>query len=153
MKTIFTILFVTIAGLLFGQTIDSLKLKDTEIPVGYSKSNKLLCVTPHADSFYNQTDLYETFLGKVTKKEFQSFNKKGDKGSILYFEFEEEFKGQTFLNGLLWGQESEPTKSEPDEYFVKGNILIIWSFNLKSELKQISKTKVTNFYVDKKSGV
>ena len=142
-KLFFTFVLALVTRLLFGQTIDSLKLIDTEIPTGYSKSNKLLCVTLHASSFYDQTDIYETFLGKVTKKEFQSFEKKGDKGSILYFEFEKEFNGQGFLNGLLWGQGTKPTKSEPDEYCAKGKILIIWSFNLKSELKQISKTKVT----------
>jgi hypothetical protein len=142
-KIIFTFLFSFIAGFSFGQTVDSLKLNETEIPAGYSTSDKLICVTPHASSFYNETDLYETFLGKVTKKQFQSFEKNGEKGSILYFEFEKEFTGQGFIEGLLWGQHAKPTKFEPDEYYAKGNILIIWSFNLKSELKQISKTKVT----------
>jgi hypothetical protein len=144
MKTLFSILFSTIIGISFGQSIDSLKLNESEIPAGYTKSDKLLCVTPHATSFYDQSDLYEAFLGKVKKKEFQSFTKKGDKGSIIYFEFEKEFKGQAFLDGLLWGQDSKPTKSEPDEYYTKGNILIIWSFNLKSEIKEISKTKTKN---------
>ena len=142
-KLFFTFVLALVTRLSFGQTIDSLKLIDTEIPTGYSKSNKLLCVTLHASSFYDQTDIYETFLGKVTKKEFQSFEKKGDKGSIVYFEFEKEFNGQGFLNGLLWGQGTKPTKSEPAESCATGKILISWSFNLKSELKQISKTKVT----------
>jgi hypothetical protein len=136
------VLFTGITGIALGQPLDSLKLDDKEVPDGYSKSDELLCVTPHAYSFYTQTDLYETFLGKLTKKEFQSFGKKGDKGSILYFEFEKEFKGQDFLNGLLWGGGTKPSMSEPDEYYSKGNILIVWSFNLKSELKEISRTKV-----------
>lgn len=125
----------------FGQSIDSLKLTDTEIPAGYIKSEKLLCATVHANSFYTQADLFESLVGKIVKKDFQSFEKKGDTGSILYFEFEKDFEARTFLNGLLWGKGSKPTKSEPDEYFAKGRILIIWSFNLKSELKQISKVK------------
>jgi hypothetical protein len=33
-------------------------------------------------------------------------------------------------------------EAEPDEYYSKGKILIIWSFNLKSELKLISKAKI-----------
>jgi hypothetical protein len=138
-----TILFAIVSELSFGQiNIDSLKLSDNQIPIGYSKSSELLCVTPHATSIYSQTDMYETFLGKVAKKEFQSFSKKGDDGSILYFEFDKEFAGQTFLDGLLWGQDSKPTKLEPDEYYSKGNILVIWSLNLKSEIKKISKAKV-----------
>ena len=51
---------------------------------GYSKSDQLMCVTPHASSLYDQVDLYESFFGKVTNKAFQSYYKKGDKGSILY---------------------------------------------------------------------
>lgn len=110
--------------------------------MGYTESDKMLCVTPHASSFYSQTGLYETFLGKIKSKQFQSLEKKGDKGSILYFEFEKEFTGQGFLNGLLWGEGKKPTKSEPDEYYTKGNILVIWSFDLKSEIKKVSKEKV-----------
>ena len=135
------ILFFAIPTISFGQ-IDSLKLTDGEIPSGYQSSKELLCVTPHASSFYDQTDIYGSLIGFVTRKEFQSFGKKGDKGTILYFEFEKEFKAQAFLNGLLWGSASVPTKSEPDEYYAKGKILVIWSFNLKSELKAISKAKV-----------
>ena len=127
----------------FGQVIDSLKLNDSEIPLGYTKTDKVLCITPHACSFYEQTDLYESILGKVTKKEFQSFEKKGDTGSIFYFEFESEFTADGFLAGLLWGQNSKPTKSEPDDYYFKGKVLIIWGFNLKSDIKQVSKSKVT----------
>ena len=140
-KIVSIILLFAIPILSFGQ-IDSLKLTEGEIPSGYQSAKELLCVTPHASSFYDQTDIYGSLIGKVTKKEFQSFSKKGDKGSILYFEFEKEFKAQAFLNGLLWGSSSGPTKSEPDEYYAKGKILVIWSFNLKSELKAISKAKV-----------
>jgi hypothetical protein len=140
---LFGFLFAFSGPITFGQSIDSLKLSDAEIPSGYSKSDQIICVTPHGCSFYDQTDLYESMFGKVVKKEFQSFYKKGDRGSILYLEFEKEFNGQSFLNGLLWGQESKPTKAEPDEYYSKGKILVIWSFNLKSELKLISKAKIT----------
>ncbi len=117
-------------------------LSDAEIPIGYKQSKELLCRTPHAYSFYEQTDLY-SFLGNVVKKDFQSFDKKGDKGSILYFQFDKDFNGQDFLNGLLYGNGSKPTKSEPDEYFAKGTILIIWSFLIDSQIKKISKDKVT----------
>ncbi len=125
-----------------GQSIDSLRLNDSEIPIGYAKSNELLCKTPHALSIYQQMDMFESFLGKLEHKDFQSFEKKGDSGSILYFQFQKDFTGQGFLDGLLWGSDGKPSKSEPDEYFAKGNILVVWSFNLKSNLKSISKEKV-----------
>lgn len=95
-KLICTILIGIITTISFGQTLDTLKLTDTEIPMGYKISNELLCVTPHVKSFYNQTDLFESSLGKIIKKQFQSFSKKGDTGSILYFEFENEFKANSF---------------------------------------------------------
>jgi hypothetical protein len=126
----------------FSQKIDSLKLYDSQIPAGYLQSSKLLCKTVHAYSFYEQTDLYAAFLGNLVKKDFQSFEKKGDKGSILFFEFEKDFTGEAFLEGLLWGNAGKPTKQNSDEYLVKGRFLIIWSFNLDSELKKTSKEKI-----------
>jgi hypothetical protein len=100
---LFGFLLAFVGPVTFGQSIDSLKLSDSEIPAGYSKSDQIRCVTPHGCSFYNQTDMYESLFGKVAKKEFQSYYKKGDRGSILYLEFEKEFNCQSFLNGLLWG--------------------------------------------------
>ena len=132
----------------FAQTIDSLKLKDTEIPIGYSKSKELLCKTPHSSGLYESIELYESMLGKVINKDFQSFEKKGDKGTILYFQFDNEFKADAFIEGLLWGEHNKPSKSEPDDYFSKGNILIVWSFALDSQLKKISKDKVMQLLHD-----
>jgi len=142
LKLSFTTLFLSIIAFSFAQEIDSLKLNAGEIPAGYSQLKKAIFVTPHASSFYDQTDLYESFLGKVVKKDFQAFSKKGDEGSVLYFQFAGDFKGEDFLRGLLWGNENKATKNEPDEYFIKGRILVIWSFNLKSEIKKISMEKV-----------
>lgn len=102
----------------------------------------MICKTVHSSSFYSQFDLYSSFLGKASKKEFQSFKSKNDSGSILYFEFENEFQGQTFLEGLLWGETGKPTKAKPDEYFSKDNILIIWSFDKGSQIKKLSHAKI-----------
>jgi hypothetical protein len=66
---------------------------------------------------------------------------KDDKGAIYSYEFENNFTQEGFLEGLLWG-EKKPTKAHPEEYFVKDNILVIWSFSDKSELKKISKDKI-----------
>ena len=116
------------------------------MPTGYSMLEKLICQTPHACSVYDQSEMFESMLGKVVKKEFQSFSKQNDKGAILYFQFDKEFTGQNFLESLLWGDSQKPSTSEPDEYLAKGNILIIWSFKLKSEIKQVSMTKVQTIF-------
>ena len=125
----------------FGQGIDKLKLTGTEVPKKYKLTNEMLYKSIQAGTFYKQTDLYESFIGKIKNKEFQSYESKDDNGAIYYYEFEEDFKQQGFLEGLLWGGK-KPTKAHPEEYFVKDNILVIWSFADKSELKKISKAKI-----------
>lgn len=126
---------------IFGQGLDILKLTTTEVPEAYKPTEEMLYKSVQAASFYNQTDLYKSFLGKIKNKEFQSYNSKNDKGVIFYYEFEKDFEQTGFLEGLLWGGR-KPTKAHPEEYFVKDNILVIWSFAAKSELKKISKDKI-----------
>jgi hypothetical protein len=125
----------------FGQGLDKLKLTDTEVPDKYKPSDKMLYKSIQAGTFYEQTDIYESFIGTIKNKEYQSYESNDDNGTIYYYEFEGDFTQEGFLEGLLWGG-SKPTKAHPEEYFVKGNILVIWSFAGKSELKKISKDKI-----------
>lgn len=130
-----------------GQGIDRLKLTDNEIPETYKSTDEMLYKSIQAATFFEQTDLYEGFIGKIKNKEFQSFESKNDKGAIYYYEFEKDFTQEGFLEGLLWGG-NKPTKAHPEEYFVKDNILIIWSFADKSEIKRISKEKIQRLLKD-----
>lgn len=125
----------------FGQGLDKLKLTHSEIPEKYKRTDEMLCKSIQAGTFYKQTDLYESFIGKIKNKDFQSFESEDDNGAIYYYQFEEDFKQHGFLEGLLWGGKT-PTKAHPEEYFVKDNILVIWSFVDRSELKKISKDKI-----------
>ena len=124
-----------------GLTLSNFLLQETELPEGYSLVDKQLCKSVQAASFYQQVGLYESFLGKVEEKSYQSFESKNDQGTILYFQFEEDFEQRGFLEGLLWGGK-KPSKAHPEEYLVKGNMLIIWSTDQKSELKKLSKSKI-----------
>ena len=124
-----------------GQGLERLKLKETELPEKYKVADTMLYKSIQAGLFYKQTDLYESFIGKIKEKAFQSYESKGDEGTIFYYEFETAFEQTGFLEGLLWGGK-KPTKAHPEEYFVKDNILVIWSFAGKSELKKISKHKI-----------
>ena len=143
MKLRLTILFLATLAYYstLGQGLDKLKLTDSEVPEKYKSTDKMLYKSIQAGTFYEQTDLYESFIGKIKNKEFQSYESKDDKGAIYYYEFEKDFTQEGFLEGLLWGGK-KPTKAHPEEYFVKDNILIIWSFADKSEIKKISKDKV-----------
>ena len=143
MKLRLTIIFLATLAYYstLGQGLDKLKLTDSEVPEKYKSTDKMLYKSIQAGTFYEQTDLYESFIGKIKNKEFQSYESKDDKGAIYYYEFENDFIQEGFLEGLLWGGK-KPTKAHPEEYFVKDNILIIWSFVDKSEIKKISKDKV-----------
>lgn len=129
----------------FAQTLDSLKLNAIEIPAGYNKTDELVCATTYSSSFYNQTDLYESIVGKLIKKEYQSFNKKGDQGAILYFQFEKDFKAQSFLNGLLWGQEKKRQRQYQMNIMQKEVFLLFGALILKVQSKIFQKQKSQDY--------
>ena len=124
-----------------GQNIDSLQLSDKEIPEGYTLTNENNCISIQACSFYDDPGMYGMLIGKLKTKKIQNFDNKKDKGSIMYFEFEDGFKGEGFLGGLLWAGD-KPTKEHPEEYYAQGNYLVIWSFKKGSSITKISQEKV-----------
>jgi len=143
MTKFLTILFITFLSTIEsnGQSIDSLKLSDKEIPEGYSLTKENNCISIQACTFYENPEMYEALIGKLKSKQIQNFDSKKDKGSIMYFEFEDGFKGEGFLGPLLWGGD-KPTKEHPEEYYAKGNFLIIWSFKKGSVITKTSKDKI-----------
>jgi hypothetical protein len=67
--------------------------------------------------------MYEMLIGKLNTKKIQNFDNKRDKGSIMYFKFEDGFIGQRFLDGLLWGGD-KPTKEHPEEYYATAGFCV-----------------------------
>ena len=141
-KITLSTLFLFLTTTIFSQTIADLKLKTKEIPKGYTLSDGHICITPQACNFYNDIGTFSNFVGTVKSKSIQSFKSKKDSGSIMYFEFDHTFKGDKFLQGLLWGKDGQPTDEHPEEYVAKGKFLIIWSLQADSPLKEKSETKV-----------
>lgn len=137
-----SVLFLLLTTNLFSQTIADLKLKSKEIPKSYFLSDGNNCVSVQACTFYNDIETYSNIVGTIKSKAMQSFKSKTDSGSIMYFEFENRFKGDRFLQGLLWGKDKEPTEAHPEEYLAKGKFLIIWSFHPDSTIKEKSETKI-----------
>ena len=135
-------LFLLLTTNLFSQTIADLKLKNKEIPKSYFLSDGNNCVSVQACTFYNDIETYSNIVGTVKSKQMQSFKSKTDSGSIMYFEFENRFKGDRFLQGLLWGKDKEPTDAHPEEYLAKGKFLIIWSLHPDSTIKEKSEAKI-----------
>jgi len=124
-----------------GQSIDSLQLTDKEVPENYSLTKDNNCISIQACTFYDSPGMYEMLIGKLKTKRVQNFDNKKDKGSIMYFEFEEDFKGEGFLGGLLWGGD-KPTNEHPEEFYANGKFLIIWSFKKGSLITKTSKEKI-----------
>ncbi|MGO4773313.1 hypothetical protein ACEN2I_16740 [Flavobacterium sp. W22_SRS_FK3] len=137
-----SVLFLLLTTNLLSQTITDLKLTSKEIPKSYFLSDGNNCISIQACTFYNDIETYSNIVGKLKSKAIQSFKSKTDSGSIMYFEFENRFKGDRFLQGLLWGKDNEPTDAHPEEYLAKGNFLIIWSFHPDSTIKEKSETKI-----------
>lgn len=135
------LLFFSLTSLV-AQNIEKLKLVDNEIPKEYALTEKEKAFSIQARLFYKNPDMYSMIIGKVKNKEVQNFEGSNDSGSIMYFEFEENFTAERFLKGLLWGQSKKPTNEHPEEIFVKGNLLLIWSFTKNSPLKLLSKNKI-----------
>lgn len=127
---------------MFSQKIENMKLSELEIPKDYKLTEESQCKSIQSSIFFNNPEIYEKIYGKIKSKEVQNFENETDSGSILYLEFEEKFEAISFVKGLLWGESDKPTSKYPEEIYVENNILIIWSFNKKSELKKLSKAKV-----------
>ena len=143
MKITLSTLFLLLTINSFSQTIADLKLKPKEIPKGgYMVSDGNICITPQVCTFYNDIETYSNIVGTVKSKAIQSFKSKADRGSIMYFEFDHVFKGDRFLQGLLWGKDGQPTDEHPEEYVVKGKFLIIWSFKPDSPVREKSEAKI-----------
>lgn len=137
-----SIFFLLITTNLISQTLADLKLKSKEIPKTYTLSDGNICITPQACTFYNDIQTYSNIVGTVKSKAIQNFKSKTDCGSIMYFEFANTFKGDRFLQGLLWGKDSQPTDEHPEEYLAKGKFLIIWNFHPDSAIKEKSEAKI-----------
>ena len=138
----FTLLLTFVATLSFAQGVDALKLTNEEVPDGYASSDEVLCKSVQAALFYNNPEMYAMILGEVVEKGYQSYEKKGDKGTVLYFIFNKDITDNAFIPGLLWGSANKPTKAHPEEYIAKGNTLVVWSFDKDSTIKKSSREKV-----------
>jgi hypothetical protein len=141
-----SVLILLLTTNVFSQTLSDLKLTNKEIPKTYILSDGAICVTPQACTFYNDIETYSNIVGKVKSKAIQSFKSKTDRGSIMYFEFEHTFKGDKFLQGLLWGKEGQPTAERPEEYFAEGKFLVLWSLPSASIIKEKSENKIENLF-------
>lgn len=125
--------------------VEDIKLTDIDLPTGYSFSNELYCYSLQAQNLYNNPG-FSDFLtsSQFSNKQFQGINgPNGDKGSILYIQYKEDLNSgaKSFLKGFIWGADS-PSEEHPEEIFINGKNLIVWSFPKDSTIKYISQKKL-----------
>jgi hypothetical protein len=125
--------------------IDSLLLEKSELPEGYKLITKEMPITNQASSLYNEIDMYSMILNiNAVDKRYQTFKSSKENGTVYYILFDgpaEKAKG--FAEGLIWGTK-EPNREHPDEIIVKGNLLILLSFQKDSLIKEMIKTNIDN---------
>lgn len=124
------------------QNTEKIVLLENEIPKEYKITENNQCKSIQATLLFKTPEMYEMIYGKIKSKKVQNFENPKDSGSVLYVEFEKKFESESFIRGLIWGESKNPTKKNPEEIMVKNNILVIWSFDKNSRLKEISKKKV-----------
>ena len=125
--------------------IDSLKLRENELPKGYKFGKDIFCKNIQPAMLYKEHNLYGALIGEAIKKDFQSIsNENGDAGSILYFQFKKrvEESGKEFIKGLIWGENSQPTKQHPESIEFFEDVMVIWCFEQGSLIYKLSREKI-----------
>jgi hypothetical protein len=115
-------------------SLDSLKLKDSEVPEGFKLVKADHVKSIQAATLYDDPSTYAILIGDVTEKGMQSLEgPDGANGSILYFIFKDAFKGKSFVEPLIWGEDG-PTDEHPEQILVKDNVMVIVSFDKGSDV-------------------
>ncbi|TXE15982.1 hypothetical protein ES692_14595 [Psychroserpens burtonensis] len=142
MNKLLTLCFLIVSTIGFSpsETINTIKIKPTVLPKEYKSSQDIECQAIQSKLLYKNPEMYRFIIGKTIEKQCQTFEHKGKKGSLLYFEFDRNAnEGKGFVEGLLWGGE-KPSKAHPETIITKGNIIIVLSFPFKSDLsKELTK--------------
>ncbi len=125
------------------QSVDSLKLFPSEIPAGYVEVTEMLNKAYHPVLIYENNDLVSDNLGTIKNKTYQSLKGRGDKGTVFIIELEKPMENTDWLKPFLYGpSEMAPSAMHPEEFIIHDRFLIIWSFEINSKIKQISKEKI-----------
>lgn len=132
--------------------MNEVKLTQEDLPEGYSFHYEVICYSFQAGLYFNNPSFYDFFLGTTfVKKEFQSIKgPEGDQGSILYIQYKNDLDKASiaFLQGMIWGEDG-PTNLHPEDIFINGKNVIIWSFKRDSLIKRISQQKLHDVLLKK----
>ncbi|MDB5033593.1 MAG: hypothetical protein JWQ98_834 [Chlorobi bacterium] len=129
------------------QVIDSLKLAEKDLMAGYTFSEKSHIRSFQANTYYESPGTFSRITGLIEQKASQSIDgPDGDNGTVLFLRFRGPFKGDGFIQGLIWGNGDGPTAENPEEILIKDDMLVIISFKKGSamggNIKEIMKRKM-----------
>lgn len=95
--------------------------------------------------FYNNTDIYESVLPKLEEKYTQSICTDNEEGTVFFYYFADNLdsKSESFLKGLFYGAEGVPSQDNPEQFLIKDNMLIVFSYQYKSKVIDALKAAVS----------
>jgi hypothetical protein len=110
--------------------LDAALLKGAEIPKECKDIGGEYPADIQTSILYKRYDIYKGTLPPLTAKTAQSFECRGQKGTIFYFEFAgsgDRKQAEQFIRPLLWG-EDHPTVEHPEGIEGGDNVLVVISF-------------------------
>ena len=110
--------------------LTSLLFTDKQLPAGVKLVDGVRCVSPQAQSYYDDPGLAGPAAPAPLGKVGQSFRRaKEVVGSVTAYEFEDVLKDETlgFVKGLVWGPGGRSAE-HPEQILASGAFLVILSF-------------------------
>ncbi len=127
--------------------IENLKLVASDLPTGYTFTDKLTCPQTQVKLMYERPEMFSA-IPKIAAKDFQTVRgANGEEGSILYIQFETTITETQsgFIGGMIWGTSKRvkgPSDEHPEDYLTVSKTLVIWCVKSDNPIKKISQDKV-----------
>jgi hypothetical protein len=107
-----------------------LGLRPEQVPTDCKTVDGYFPVDIQTAILWDKTDLYKSLIPLPIAKNAQSFDCRGDKGTVYSFQYGDEARRKTataFIKPLLWG-EPGPTAEHPELVLEAGDVLRVVSF-------------------------
>lgn len=110
-------------------TFENLHVDATELPQGWRLEDGLACVSSQPAMLFEK-DLLDGVIQTPRHKDFQTIVGAGGRGSILYLDYAPGGTADAteLLQGLLWGEDMQPSTAHPEILVRAGKVLVIVSF-------------------------
>ncbi len=117
-------------------SINWIMLTYLDLPRGYTIHKKMRVHSDHVLTFYNDPTMGGKLPAPVEVSYQTLYFDDKPRGTILFFQYEdkeEAAKIRYYLRTYLWGTRGGPNSDIPEEMFLKGRFIMIFSFKYKNE--------------------